>query len=167
MASRSVVVLLGPPGSGKSTIGAALAGRGLRWCDWEALLLERWGSTATFVEHKAEALTAHHEELRAFIEAPGAPAVVESTGISDAAFLDGLARYAPLFVRLDVSEGEALRRIGLRAAGRHFSDDFTSNRAVWQRFYEVVAPGRDCATVINTEQVTVEDAAARVLDALG
>ena len=59
-----VVVLLGPPGSGKSAVGAALAELGLRWTDRERELLERWGSLEAFVANKTEALRALHDELR-------------------------------------------------------------------------------------------------------
>jgi adenylate kinase family enzyme len=40
------VVLLGAPGSGKTTVGEELARRGLRWREWELWILEQWGSWA-------------------------------------------------------------------------------------------------------------------------
>ena len=166
MISRLPVVLLGPPGSGKSAVGMALARRGLRWRDWEMLLLERWGSTQNFAANKSAALTAHHDELRAFIDAPGAAAVMESTGLSDAAFLDALATRKPLVVRLDVSADEALRRIDAREPGHHFSDDVELNRMVWGRFYELVAPARSCELTVDTELISIEETAGLVLAAL-
>ena len=100
-----VVVLVGAPGSGKSTVGALLGASGLRWRDWEPIILERWGSRESFVAAKAEALPLLHREIRSWIDEDGPAAVVESTGLSDAAFLDDLDATGSCFVaRLDVSE---------------------------------------------------------------
>ncbi len=46
---KRVVVLLGPPGCEKSTVGAALRERGLRFREWEQHILDRWGSREAFV----------------------------------------------------------------------------------------------------------------------
>ena len=58
-----VVVLLGPPGSGKSAIGEELGRTGLRWRDWEPTILDRWGTRERFIANKAAALPALHEEI--------------------------------------------------------------------------------------------------------
>ena len=42
-----IVVLLGPPGSGKSTIGGALGHVGFRWREWESYILDRWKTPRT------------------------------------------------------------------------------------------------------------------------
>ena len=137
-----VVVLLGSPGSGKSTIGEQLGQRGLRWREWEPVILERWGAREAFLAVKAEALPQLHDEIRRWIAADGTPAVVESTGLSDADFLDGLERdHRCLVVRLDVSEAEAVRRVAARDQDRHLADDVDRNRVVWRSFYE--GPGTD------------------------
>jgi hypothetical protein len=86
-----VVVLLGAPGSGKSTIGRALGARGLRWRDWEPVIVERWGSREDFIARKAEALPALHREILDWIGSDTTPAVVETTGLSDAPLLARLA----------------------------------------------------------------------------
>ena len=147
-----VVVLLGAPGSGKSTIGEALGRRGLRWRDREPEILARWGSLAGFAAHKAEALPALHAEIMAWVAEGGAPAVVESTGLSDAPLLDTLARdHDCLVVRLDVSAAGAAARVAGREAGRQLSDDAGANRAVWQAFHDVVVPSRAVDLVLSTE----------------
>ena len=78
-----VVVLVGAPGSGKSTVGALLGASGLRWRDWEPIILERWGSRESFVAAKAEALPLLHREIRSWIDEDGPAAVVESTAFRD------------------------------------------------------------------------------------
>ena len=156
-------MLLGPPGGGKSTVGAALGALGYRWREWEPTLLERWGSRENFIANKERALREHQGDLAAFISEPGEPAVLETTGVSDAAFLDILARAADVFVvRLDVPLDEALRRVRTRAAGAHLSDDEERNRATWQAFEERVVPNRAVNLVIDTTTVRAEEAAARI-----
>jgi GNAT superfamily N-acetyltransferase/shikimate kinase len=168
LGTARVVVLLGPPGSGKSAIGDALAARGLRWRDWEPDIVARWGSRGAFVARKAEALPLLHAEMRAWIAAAGPPSVVETTGLSDAAFLDALAaEHACLVVRLDVTEEEALRRVAARPRGRHLSDGIEPNRAVWRAFRDRVAPHRRADLVVDTGRHPPEEAAALIEAALG
>jgi shikimate kinase len=162
-----VVVLLGAPGSGKSTVGEALGRRGLRWRDREPEILARWGSRTGFAAAKAEALPALHAEIRAWVAEGGAPAVVESTGLSDAPLLDALARvHECLVVRLDVSADGAAARVTGRAAGRHLTDDAGANRAVWQAFEDAVVPARAAHLVVDTESLGPEAIADVVEDAL-
>ena len=79
-----IVVLLGPPGSGKTTIGEILGRRGLRWRDWESIILQRWSSGENFIANKVEALPALHDEMLAWIASSQTVAVFETTGLSDA-----------------------------------------------------------------------------------
>jgi shikimate kinase len=164
----SVVVLLGAPGSGKTAVGAELAAFGLRWREWEREILERWGSRDTFAANKPEALELLHDEMLAFIDSPGTTVAIETTGLSDAAFLDELSLRHRLFVvRLDVSQAEGTRRIREREHDRHLTDDDESNRAIWRAFYERVAPRRHSDLVIDTEQTSAKQAAATIIGAAG
>ncbi len=164
----TVVILLGPPGSGKTTVGSELERLGLRWREWEMTILRRWGSRANFVANKTVGLRLLQDEIRAFIELPGRPAAIETTGLSDAEFLDALAvDYAAFCVRLDVSESECVRRVGRRARGRHLTDDVEVSRAIWREFYEQVAPIRAGDLVIDTEGASPTSAAARIVVAIG
>jgi shikimate kinase len=161
-----VVVLWGPPGSGKSTIGEELGRRGLRWREWESVILERWGSRERFVEHKAEALPELHAEILAWIASDRSIAVIETTGLSDAPLVSALQGSGDaLVVRLDVSEDEALRRVAVRQQGRHLNDDVADNRAVWRACQEQ-ADRLDVDLVVDTEVVAAQSAVAAITAAL-
>jgi hypothetical protein len=158
-----VVVLLGAPGSGKTSVGEELARRGLRWREWEPWILEQWGSRDAFVAQKARALPALHHAIRAWIAEAGPPGAIESTGLSDAAFLDALGdEHRCLVVRLDVAEDEALARVATRPRGRHLSDAIEASRDVWRAFHEVVVPHRPVDLAIDTGRLPPAHTAALV-----
>jgi len=163
-----VVVLLGPPASGKTTIGDALAGLGFRFREWEMTILEQWGTRAQFVASKAVALPALQRDIRSWIELGGARAVIESTGLSDGEFLDALARDMPCFVaRIDVSEAEARRRLATRARGRHLTDDLAGNARVRREYERLVLLHRPVDLVIDGDHTLAPDAAALIAAAIG
>jgi len=161
-------VLLGPPGSGKTSVGEELGRLGFRWREWEIAILERWGTRAEFVANKATALPALQRDIRTWIETEGARAVIESTGLSDGPFLDALARDLPCFVaRFDVSEAEAELRLASRVRGRHLTDDLAGNRRVRREYETHVRPHRPVDLVIDGDNTTAVAAAALIAAAPG
>lgn len=162
-----VVVLLGAPGSGKSSVGERLGARGFRWREWEPLIVERWGGRERFVAAKDEALPALHREIRDWIADDGGPAVFETTGLSDSPLLAELRRSGRAYVvRLDVTEAEALRRVSTRERGRHLTDELDDNRRVWAAFHERVVPATDVDLVIDTESESIDSAVRTIITAL-
>jgi|GEM_PF-2211990 len=163
-----VIVLFGPPGSGKSTVGAKLGRRGLRWRDWERWILHEWGGTEAFVAGKPESLARLHAAIEAFIDEPGSPAVFETTGLSDAPFLDRLQVAGIAFVaRLDVSEAEAERRVASRPRGEHLRDEPAANRAVREAWDQYAAPGRSVDLALDTTAASPAALAEAILAAAG
>jgi shikimate kinase len=162
-----VIVLLGAPGSGKSTVGEALGARGFRWRDWEPVILERWGTRDAFIAEKKHALQLLHDEIVKWVSSDQTPAVLESTGLSDEPLLSQLVESRGAFiVRLDVPEDEALRRIAEREQGRHLSDALEVNRVVWRAFHEHVVPRRRADLVVDTAAQSVESTVEAIISAV-
>jgi hypothetical protein len=162
-----VVVLLGPPAAGKTTIGAELERLGFRWREWELTILERWGSRDAFVANKAEALPRLQADIERWIDEAGPTAVIESTGLSDAAFLDTLARAGGCFVvRVDVSGAETTRRLAARERGRHLTDDLAGTARVRREYETAVLTHRPVDLVIDGDRTPAGDAAARIAAAV-
>ena len=165
--NRQVVILLGAPGSGKTTIGHELAALGYRFRDWEQVVVDRWGSREAFVAAKDVALGELHDQIRAWIAADDSVAVIETTGLSDGPFVDELDGSGGAFVvRLDVSEDESVRRVSARPVGAHLTDEPEANRVVWHAFVSVVVAHRRIDLVIDTGATRPADAARVVADAL-
>ena len=99
------------------------------------------GRRDAFLRSKATALPELHAEIRRWIGSDSTPAVIETTGLSDAPLLDDLDAAGETFVvRLDVSEQDALHRVAERDRGRHLSDDPEHNRSVRRAFATRVPP---------------------------
>jgi hypothetical protein len=158
-----VVVLLGPPGAGKTSVGRALASEGFRWREWEAEVVAQWGDRSTFVANKDEALPVLHAALRSWI-AEGPPvAVIESTGLSDAALLDELDATGRAFVvRLEVAADEARRRCASRPPGEHLTDDPADVDRVGAEFARLVGPQRRTDLVVDADRDPADAIARRI-----
>ena len=155
-----LVVLLGAPTSGKSTLGRLLAARyGWRWCEWELELLRDWGDRENLIANKVIALAQLHDRVRTLAAEPGPPVVYESTGLSDGEYLDRHERELTcLVVRLDVGRGEMLRRRHDRPPGEHLTDAEELTREIWSAFTAVVVPSRSVDLVVDTETTAPEGA---------
>ncbi|MGP3969107.1 shikimate kinase [Streptomyces sp. 6N223] len=166
-ATGPAVILVGPPGSGKSTVGALLAARlGLTLRDTDADIERTTGRTipeifvddgeARFRELEAaavrEAVTTHHG-----VVSLGGGAI---TNAGTRALLTGLP-----VVFLDVALGEAIKRVGLDTARPLLA---VNPRQQWRSLMEARRPlyTEVARATVHTEERTPEEVAEAILDAL-
>jgi hypothetical protein len=69
-------------------------------------------------------------------------------------------------VRFDVSEEEAEHRLASRAPERHLTDDLADNRRVRREYETQVLTHRLVDLVIDSDQTTASEAAARIAAAV-
>jgi shikimate kinase len=166
-AAGPAAILVGPPGSGKSTVGALLAERlGLTLRDTDADIERTTGRTIPeifvddgeprFRELEAnavrEAVTTHDG-----VVSLGGGAVINA---ATRALLTGLP-----VVFLDVAVGAAIRRVGLDTARPLLA---VNPRQQWRSLMEARRPlyTEVARATVHTEERTPEEVAEAVLDAL-
>jgi len=121
MAGVDAILLMGPPGSGKSTLGNELHGRGIAtYTELEPLIVEMFGQGRAFVPKRPRAHRWIREFYRQQLAEANLPVVIETTGISDREFLQELAEcYALLRVLLTTSCEICLDRVRTRPKGHN------------------------------------------------
>ncbi|MET9960198.1 shikimate kinase [Streptomyces sp. NPDC006326] len=167
MTAGPLVVLVGPMGSGKSTVGALLAERlGVPYRDTDADIVAAQGRTISdiFVDEGEP----YFRELE---RQAVATAVAEHTGVlalGGGAVLDAgsralLAGLPVAYLSMDVDE--AVRRVGLGAARPLLT---VNPRRQWRELMEARRPlyTEVARVVVATDDRTPEEVAQAVLDAL-
>lgn len=167
MASIDAILLMGPPGCGKSTLGNALKNRGVAvYTELEPLIVEMFGQGEAFVPNRLRA----HRWIRNFYREQLAeaklPVVIETTGIGDRDFLQELAdHHSLLLVMLTTSRDVCLDRIRTRPKERNvnapgkpmgkFYDDWHSQTKPSYEF-DLSVSGTDLERAVEAIRVTLE-----------
>ncbi|MFD3804097.1 shikimate kinase [Streptomyces sp. NPDC058611] len=167
MTGGPLVVLVGPMGSGKSTVGALLADRlGVPYRDTDADIVAAQGREISdlFVDEG-------EPYFRALERQAVAAAVAEHTGVlalGGGAVLDGgtrelLTGLPVAYLSMDVEE--AVRRVGLGAARPLLA---VNPRRQWRELMDARRPlyTEVARVVVATDDRTPEEVAQAVLDAL-
>ncbi|MFB7946163.1 shikimate kinase [Kitasatospora phosalacinea] len=162
-----VVVLVGPPGSGKSTVGRALAERlGLPFRDTDADIEQTAGKPIPeiFVDEGEP----HFRQLERDAVRAATTGYAGVLALGGGAVMDGETRalLAPLpVVFLEVALGDAVKRVGLDAPRPLLA---VNPRARWRELMEARRPlYLEVATaVVDTQDRTPEQVADAVLEAL-
>ena len=164
------VVLVGPPGAGKSTVGAVVAERlGVPFVDTDGLLAERGGAPVgdLIIDLGEDGFRTLEREVVADALGTDGVLALGSGAVEEAVPL--LERYLAAggtVVLLDVSMSVGVPRVGLNAprsvALGSARAQFAAMAAARRPVYERVA-----ATVVDTSTLTVGEVAERVLAAIG
>lgn len=159
--SRPALVLIGPPGAGKSTIGTLLATRlGVPFTDTDELVAERAGTSVGELLIDAGEARFREMEAEAVAEALTRPGVLALGGGAVEAATDLLERYRAdggTVVFLDVSLAAGMPRVGLNAPRpTTFGSpraQFSTMAAQRRPVYEAAADGSVDTSDLTPEQV--------------
>ena len=124
---------MGAPGSGKTSVGRALAELGYWFEDREAELLARYRSIDEFVRQKDTAVAELHAAFLVGAAAHPGRWVYESTALTERDFVLSLrAEHDAFLVHLDVPFEATLARVAARAPGANLTSDLVPTERAWR-----------------------------------
>ena len=167
--ARPSLVLVGPPGSGKTTVGRVLARRlGLTFTDVDALIVERIGKSIAemFTEDGEDAFRALEREVVAEALA-GTDGVLALGGGSVLAASTRERLRGHRVVLLWVGLADGLRRTGMSTARPLLAG--VNPRATYKALLEArLGLYREVATlVVETDNLTVDEVVTVIVEQLG
>jgi len=154
-----ILVLVGPNGVGKSTIGRALGATGVyQYLDLEAFFVEQCGTLSAYRAARGSVYAQFESSVRAAMANEHRPVVFEEVLLNDAAraMLAALERdYNVVMVNVSASRDTCLRRAAARTEGVRFPKTEASVGEVWDRFSADAVPSSRSMIAIDTERETI------------
>ena len=156
------VVLLGPPGSGKTFIGNLLEKQGIaHYTEMEEKLLHLFGRGQTFAKHKAEALQFIQQHYELEFNSVLYPIVIESTGVSDRPMLEGFEKkYRILFIKIDTPKSVCIERVQNRTPGKNLNNDSSFTEDFYEFWHSEIEPTYSFA--LTVDGANAEDAVKKI-----
>ncbi|MGC5344725.1 3-dehydroquinate synthase [Streptomyces sp. DT171] len=165
--SRPLIVLVGPMGVGKSTVGALLAQRlGTHYRDTDADVVAAAGKPIAEIfydEGEPHFRELEHRAVSAALAEHAGVLALGGGAVLDAATRSLLAGHTVVYLSMDVEE--AVRRVGLNTARPLLA---VNPRRQWRELMDARRPLYDevARAVVTTDERTPEEVAQAVLDAL-
>jgi predicted kinase len=161
------LILVGPNGVGKSTVGRALASTGrFEYLDLEAFFVRRYGSLEAYRIERERAYDQFEASVREAIACGRLPIVFEEVGLNESAIamLAALRRdyhivVIELIARVDVCIQRAVQRKG----GDRFPKTTGSVGDVWERFALARTRIGPIQESVDTEAQEVSSIVTRIL----
>jgi shikimate kinase len=149
------IVLIGPPGAGKSYLGRYLADLGIaHYTEFEPILVHQFGQGAQFAQNKHAALAFLREQYHQEFKNLSHVVVLESTGLSDRPIIEEIARqYRCLFVKVNTAKDVCIERVSHRQRGRNISNDVEAAQAFYDFWQKEIAPSFAFDVVVTGEYV--------------
>jgi predicted kinase len=159
MAMIDALVLMGPPGSGKSFLGRRLHECGIAsYVELEPILVNRFGQGSEFASNKQAALELICQSYTRQLESREQLVAFESTGISDRSVLESLMqRYTIEIIKVCTPKDVCMSRIASRRPGSNLTNDREANARLYDYWYDVIEP-----TYAFSREVDGTDAEAAV-----
>ena len=163
----AAVLLIGPPGSGKSFLGSQLAARGVAaFTELEPLLRERFGGGEAFEGRIREAGEFVWRSYQAQLRGAERPVAFESAGVTDRVLLERLARECRVaFVHVRTARALCAERVVSRSPERniHHTTDRERIGRHYDLWQEKVAPSFRFDLSVDGDDVEGAVAAIREL----
>jgi hypothetical protein len=136
------IVIVGPPGSGKSHLGRLLKQRGLtHFVDLEPELLACFGKGQEFAARKTEALEFLRLRYLEQLTSSELPVMFQSTGLSDRGILiDLAAAYRLVFAKLETPRAVCIERVITRPQDQNINNDPGFTASFYDYWTEAIAP---------------------------
>jgi len=143
-AKHAAIILMGPPGSGKSFLANHLAAEGIAsYLEVEPILVARFGTGKEFQSQIKEVGAFLWHSYTEQLRSSQLPVIFESTGVSDRILLDRLRRsYQTAIVHVRADRSLCISRLLGRTRGYNISnsDDPEVNGGFYDFWCEQVAP---------------------------
>jgi len=150
------VVLMGPPGCGKSFLGNHLARLGIvTFVELEPILVEKFGKGAAFQANKDAALKFIRESCLRQLRVAKGPIAFESTGVSDRALIEELVGgHQVLLVKVETPKVVCLERLATRPRARNLSNDLAAGARFYDFWHRDIEPTYAFAATVDGTSVS-------------